>query len=396
MQGMGNTGSAKSPGQDESELGQFRLHGVQDTGRTLGHGSYAVVKELEYQGGKCAGKKIHALLFDSASVQERDEMLRRFASECRLLGSLTHPSLVQFLGVYWERGSRLPFLVMEFLPHTLSDYIDKNRAALGEGVRYSILHDVAQGLRYLHGLNVVHRDLSANNVLLTADMKAKISDLGVAKIINISPEQMTRRTSTQAPGTPCYMPPEALVAKPRYTSKLDVFSYGVLMIHVLCGRWPFPSDPFQPDPSDPDSMVPVREVERRAEYLQQIGSSHPLMALIRRCLHNSPSKRPETAELLEQLSPLAPVTPVHQVQGGSDTTVAGLTEKVQELTTAEIKSAAAKVSPQVSKYYSIIFFMLHTCDLLPQNFASAAEKLNVDSIIQRLLEGGYCNILQGN
>jgi len=140
---MGNTGSAKSPGQDESELGQFRLHGVQDTGRTLGHGSYAVVKELEYLGRKCAGKKIHTLLFDSASVQERDEMLRRFASECRLLGGLTHPSLVQFLGVHWERGSRLPFLVMEFLPYTLSDYIEKHTTIFAEGVRYSVLHDVA-------------------------------------------------------------------------------------------------------------------------------------------------------------------------------------------------------------------------------------------------------------
>ena len=367
MSRMENTRAASGPGQDESELGQFRLHGVQDTGRTLGNGSRTVVKELEYQGRTCAGKKIHALFFASAPVQERDEMLKHFANECRLLGSLTHPCLVQFLGVHWERGSRLPFLVMEFLPYTLSDYLEKHATVFAEGVRYSVLHDVAQGLHYLHSLNIIHCDLSADNILLAADMRAKISDLGDVKIItDTSPEQMIQCSSNQTTtqtyttqtshGTLSYMPPEVLVPSPYYTSKLHIFSYGVLMIHVLCGRWPFPSDPFQPDPSDPDNMVPVQEVERRAEYLQQIGSSHPLMALIRRCLHNSPSKRPETAELLEQLSPLAPVTPVHKAQGGSDTTVAGQAEEGQGLTTTERMTSSITGSPQVRKYCTISFY----------------------------------------
>ena len=133
---------------------------------------------------------------------------------------------------------------------------------LPEAISYGILHDVALGLRYLHEHSppIIHRDLSANNVLLTSSMSAKISDLGVAKILNITPAQMTQRMSTQAPGTPCYMPPEALMARPAYTSKIDSYSYGVMIIHVLCGRWPFPADAFRPDPQNPDGLVPVSEL----------------------------------------------------------------------------------------------------------------------------------------
>ena len=163
---------------------------------------------------------------------------------------------------------------------------------------------MALGLRYLHehSPTIVHRDLSANNVLLTTDMSAKISDLGVAKMLNITPAQMTQRMSTQAPGTPCYMPPEALMARPTYTSKIDSYSYGVLVIHVLCGRWPFPADAFRHDPSSPLTLIPVPENDRRAEYLQDIGQDHPLMGLIHQCLSNTPTLRPEASEILRLIS----------------------------------------------------------------------------------------------
>ena len=104
-----------------SSLRQFHLTGVSDTGRTVGDGSYATVKELEFCGLKCVGKKIHQLLFDAAKPQERAAMLQRFAEECELLSRVHHPYVVQFIGVYFEQGSQLPVLVMEYLHTTLSD-----------------------------------------------------------------------------------------------------------------------------------------------------------------------------------------------------------------------------------------------------------------------------------
>ena len=199
-------------------------------------------------------------------------MLRRFEEECELLGRLRHPNIVQFLGVHEETGSELPVLMMEYLPTNLSGYLDRHGVLPAE-ISYGILRDVALGLRYLHEYSppIVHRDLSANNVLLRANLAAKISDLGVAKILNITPSQMTLPMSTKAPGTPCYMPPEALVARPRYTKKIDSYSFGVMILHVLCGVWPLPTDPFQCDPRNPGVFIPVPEVDRRAHFMQQMG-----------------------------------------------------------------------------------------------------------------------------
>ena len=108
-----------------SSLRQFQLNGVSDTGRIIGNGSYATVKELEFRGLKCVGKKIHQLLFDSATPQDRAAMLQRFTEECELLSHLHHPCVVQFLGVYFEHGSQLPVLVMEYLHTTLSACLDR-------------------------------------------------------------------------------------------------------------------------------------------------------------------------------------------------------------------------------------------------------------------------------
>ena len=291
-------------------LRRFELDGIRDTGREVGHGSYAVVKELEYHGLKCVGKKIHGILFESAMPHEKAAMLERFAGECELLAGLHHPCIVQFLGVWFEQGSRLPMLLMEYLHTTLSACLERY-GILPKEISYGILCDVALGLRFLHERSppIIHRDLSANNVLLTSNMNAKLSDLGVAKILNLTPARMTQMTQTKAPGTPCYMPPEALTAKPKYTSKIDIYSYGVLIIHTLCGRWPFPEDAFRPDLQNPDTVIPVTEVERRAEYLQEIGNDHPLMAVIHQCLSNTPARRPKTPVLLDRVNTVLSALP---------------------------------------------------------------------------------------
>ena len=106
-------------------LRQFQLDGVSDTGMIIGNGSYATVKELEFRGLKCVGKKIHQLLFDSATPQDRATMLQRFTEECELLSHLHHPCVVQFLGVYFEQDSQQPVLVMEYLHTTLSACLDR-------------------------------------------------------------------------------------------------------------------------------------------------------------------------------------------------------------------------------------------------------------------------------
>ena len=226
----------------------------------------------------------------------------RFAAECELLGQLHHPHIVQFLGVYMEAGSELPELVMEYLPTTLRRCLDTHGALPAE-IGGGILLEVALGLRYLHEFSppIIHRDLSSNNVLLTTSMTAKISDLGVAKILDVSPGRAARMTQTQAPGTPTFMPPEAMLARPKYTSKVDTFSFGVLVVHILSGEWPSPSAAFAGDPNDPNGVVIVTEFERHRESINRIREGHPLLGLIKQCLSNVASRRPNAAEVIRQL-----------------------------------------------------------------------------------------------
>ena len=256
-----------------------------------------MVLRLEYRGLKCAGKQLYPVLYE----QGVGETIRRFEEECRLLAQMRHPNIVQFIGVYFEEGSRVPILVMEFLPTTLARCID-TYGVLPEEVSYSILHDVALGLYHLHSHTspIVHRDLSANNVLLTPNMTAKISDLGVARILNLTPLQMSHMTRN--PGTPAYMPPESMRANPRYDARIDEFSYGILMIHVLSGRCPLPlREPVCVNPENRAQLLPVSEAERRDEYLRDIGNAHPLMDLILRCVSNDPQQRATAAQMVQRM-----------------------------------------------------------------------------------------------
>ena len=277
-------------------LESFNLTGVHFTNTELGRGSFATVLELEYKGLKCAGKKIHDIL-----LQQGDDSytIRRFDEECRLLSQVRHPNIVQFLGVHFQRGVRVPILVMEYLPTNLTSCIDQY-GIIPQEISYSILHDVALGLCYLHGQTppIIHGDLSSNNVLLTANMTAKISDLGVARMLNLTPLQVSRMTDT--PGTPVYMPPEVMVANPQYDTSIDKFSYGVLMIHMFSGRWPEPQ--VGPNRFEGGRLIPVTEAERREVFLRSIGNEHPLMDLILNCIANGPERRVQAIGIVERLA----------------------------------------------------------------------------------------------
>ena len=280
------------------EFRQYELRSITVTENELGRGSYAVVLEIIYRGLKCAGKKLHRVLYETGM----GHAAQRYLEECRLLSQTRHPNIVQFLGVCFEEGSQFPILVMEFLPTNLTSCLDRY-GTLPDEISYSILHDVSLGLAYLHGQAppIIHRDLSGNNVLLSTNMTAKISDLGVAKMLNLTPLQQM----TETPGTQAYMPPEVMVANPHYNVSLDEFSFGALMIHVFTAEWPAPKlGPTRVDPSNPHAVIAVTEVERREDLFRKIGPDHPLVDLIRRCLSNNPSFRPHTPEIVQRMSDL--------------------------------------------------------------------------------------------
>jgi len=99
--------------QDIPELQQFVVANVQPTGRQLGTGAYGSVEEVKIPGATCAAKRIHEILLRMGSVDAVRNITDKFVQECRLMSSLYHPHIVQFLGVCFLPGTQLPALVME-------------------------------------------------------------------------------------------------------------------------------------------------------------------------------------------------------------------------------------------------------------------------------------------
>ena len=215
-------------------LQRFLIANARPTGRQLGVGSYGSVEELEVDGIVCAGKKIHETLIEKGN-SGAENIVSKYVEECQLMSVLRHPHLVQFLGVCFLPNSTLPVLVMECLLTSLDELLERNRNPdIPLSLKMSILADVAKGLVYLHSRSppVIHRDLSAKNVLLNSVMVAKISDLGNSRIVDFKPGQLAR-TLSRIPGTMVYMPPEAFDTTSKYGPSLDSFSFGHLSLFTI-------------------------------------------------------------------------------------------------------------------------------------------------------------------
>lgn len=160
-------------------------------------------------------------------------IVSKYQQECELMANIRHPNITQFLGICYIPDSPLPLLVMEKLEMNLDDLLE-NVPNIILSLKVSILKDICCGLKYLHSRNpqVIHRDLTAKNVLLTSSLMAKITDMGNSRIVSMKPGQLAR-TLSQLPGTLVYMPPEALSEHHRYGPSLDIFSFGHLALFTL-------------------------------------------------------------------------------------------------------------------------------------------------------------------
>ena len=284
----------------------FVLKGVTSLNRKeLGRGAYGKVYAVKYCETVCAAKEIHSILIEDVGETERRLTIELFLRECRQCSMLRHPNVIQFLGVYYPTGAgstanrmRLPVMVMEMMADSLTSFVGKHEK-IPVHIKYSIVHDVSLGLCYLHNHDppIVHRDLSPNNVLLTAHHVAKISDLGVAKVIKAD----SRKTMTKAPGTVDFMPPEALDDIPEYGPPMDVFSFAGIILHTFNQQWPSPSKQVQFDPKT-RRRVALSEVERRQQYLDKmIGEAEVLRPLVEECLDDDPAVRPTIATVCERI-----------------------------------------------------------------------------------------------
>ena len=267
----------------------------------LGVGAYGAVCKAMCDELPCAAKLLHSALFQF-NDPGMPAMMRRFQQECELMGRIRHPCIVQYLGTVQDPESHRPILLMELMDESLTKFLERSIAPLAYHLQVNLSYDIALALAYLHSNGVVHRDLSSNNVLITAGSRAKVTDFGMLKLL----EQNMRMTPlTKCPGTVAYMPPEALSDEPEYTGKLDCFSLGVLMIQIITRNFPEPTKATVTvhDPKYPTGriLVPVPEVERRKKDVDLVDGSHPIKPISLSCLDDVEKQRPSAQDICHQL-----------------------------------------------------------------------------------------------
>ncbi|KAJ9145802.1 hypothetical protein P3X46_028137 [Hevea brasiliensis] len=192
----------------------------------VGRGSFGIV----YKGLLEMGTKVPVAVKKLDKIFEEGE--KEFRTEVKVIGQTHHKNLVQLVGFCAEGQHRL--LVYEFLSNgTLANFLFKE-AKLGWSQRTQIAFGIARGLAYLHeecSSQIIHCDIKPQNILLDDHYDAKIADFGLAKLLLLDQSQ----TFTAARGTKGYVAPEWFRNMP-VTVKADVYSFGVLLLEIICGR----------------------------------------------------------------------------------------------------------------------------------------------------------------
>ena len=274
-----------------------------------GIGSYGTVYRVTVEGVPRIAKQLHTALVNSeVTYNQKEPLLQKFHQECLLLSRLYHPNIVEFIGVHFGQDKQGTIsLVMEQMHTDLDRFLDKSiHPVVPVSIKAAILLDVSFGLLYLHSMQpepIIHRDLTARNILLTKDLRAKIADLGVSKMLR-SLEPVSKAAHTKCPGTQDYMPPEALKQVPCYGIELDTFSFGHL---ALCVALQEPVQVFDISDYDPEMLFDYIKrhqihILQRKVWIDSIRSPDAcLRELIIGCLKDKPEERPTAKEVSSKL-----------------------------------------------------------------------------------------------
>ena len=259
---------------------------------------------------KSAGEVVAGKVFRNVSHAHMQPILDKLYGEIFLMMTIHHQNIVESRGVCFLEHP-MPVLLMERLMSSVHAYLlDPSHQAMQLKAKVSILCDVASGLSYLHHHTpaIVHRDLTAKNVLLDSKLRAKIGDFGNARLMDLDPTT-TPATFTNFPGTLEYMPPEACGQHAHYGPSLDVFSFGHLALFTVIQSC-VPLLPHSYSDSKGDhlrsELMRRQESVKRAELM--LGEAHILIIFIRGCLHNDAAQRPHTGEIVAKLQQVTPVT----------------------------------------------------------------------------------------
>ena len=252
-------------------------------------------------------------------MADRDDVRLRFESEARAAARLSHPNAVAVFDTGEHEGQ--PYIVMERLPgRTLADVIADG--PVDPEWLIPMAAGVLSALGAAHAAGIVHRDVKAANILLTADGSAKIADFGIAKsaelVSGAAPGVIDLTLTGQLIGTPAYLAPERLAGAPA-TFLSDLYSMAVVLYEALAGTKPFAGSSFVAVANAVQAGTHVPLAEARP------GLDPAVVDAVERAMDRDPSRRFASAEamalaLTDMHTTDAPTTPL-LVDDGEETTL---------------------------------------------------------------------------
>ncbi len=231
-----------------------------------------------YKGTQTSLNRPVAIKVMKGALSETPEAHEMFEWESKIVARLDHPNIIRVI----DKGltaDGMPYFVMDFVEGTtLKDALKSG--SLSDRRKLRIIMQVAKALGYAHRNNVIHRDIKPGNILLDKEGNARVVDFGIARLTEDT-ELSKVNEAGMTVGTPAYMAPEQHEGAAHTTSASDIYSLGVIMYLMLCGKLPkagFPP-PSQYNPKVPTSLDKIT------------------MA----CLAEDPARRPSADKLVSLL-----------------------------------------------------------------------------------------------
>lgn len=262
-------------------------------GEKVGVGASGVVMKGNWRGTTVAVKRLNSML--------SNEQARHFRDEIKLLIRLRHPQIIQFLGAAFHAPDW--YVLTEFAERGSLDaaLADEQRIGLPWYRRSAMARDAAAGMNFLHQSQIIHRDLKSANLLVTADMRVKIADFGLSRKFD------TAVAMTLGPvGTPAWSAPELLQGE-KYSTKIDVYSYGVCLWEIATRETPYQGMP---------SARVMMSVCNGMRPLIPLTVSKEWSSLISDCWHEAPRLRPSFDQVLLRLDKVQAAAAAHGPGGG--------------------------------------------------------------------------------
>ncbi|PRP79105.1 hypothetical protein PROFUN_11661, partial [Planoprotostelium fungivorum] len=248
----------------------------------IGEGAFGIVFKARWRETKVAVKQIRA-------EHVTEEQLKSFLGEVTILQNLrAHPNVVLFIGLTFPPQPLS--LVTEFCEGgDLGGYLQRNAQTITEALRMKFILGVAKGMYHLHLEKVVHRDLAVRNILLTKHLEPQVADFGLSREQD-STDSASVTTSVVGPLK--WMSPEA-ISKREYSTKSDVFSFGVVIWEILTGQEPW------------QGLSPVEAafgVVARGHRLKiPLDCPPKLQRLMHECWGEDPYERPDFGQIVNFL-----------------------------------------------------------------------------------------------